>query len=170
MVAENKSNKNRKSTKPKKVNNLRHAEYYDMQDTFDNLYEQSKEGGTFDGLMDVNKLMQRSHMSYVVEFDIKGFFDNVDHSKLIKQIWALGIRDKTLIYVLKRILKAPIQLEDGTMINPEKGTPQGGIISPLLANIVLNELDWWIDGQWQGVILDNRIIPQTNKPIKLKLN
>lgn len=95
------------------------------------------------------RLMQQSHMRYAVEFDIKGFFDNVDHSKLIKQMWVLGIRDKGLIYVIKRILKAPIQLEDGTTIIPEKGTPQGGIISPLLANIVLNELDWWVESQWQ---------------------
>jgi len=95
------------------------------------------------------KLMQRSHLQFVVEFDIKGFFDNVDHSKLIKQIWALGIHDKSLIYIIKRMLKAPIRLEDGTTVFPEKGTPQGGIISPLLANIVLNELDWWVDSQWK---------------------
>lgn len=92
--------------------------------------------------------MQQSHLQYVVEFDIKGFFDNVDHTKLIKQMWALGIRDKRLIYIIKRILKAPIRLENGTTVTPEKGTPQGGIISPLLANIVLNELDWWIESQW----------------------
>ena len=94
--------------------------------------------------------MQLSHMQYVVEFDIKGFFDNVDHSKLIKQLWALGIRDKHLIYIIKRILKAPVQLENGAIVTPDKGTPQGGIISPLLANIVLNELDWWVDSQWQN--------------------
>jgi group II intron reverse transcriptase/maturase len=57
------------------------------------------------------KHMQLSHMKYVVEFDIKGFFDNVDHSKLIKQMWALGIRDKRLIYIIKRILKAPVRRE-----------------------------------------------------------
>ena len=96
------------------------------------------------------KHMQLSHMQYVVEFDIKGFFDNVDHSKLIKQMWALGIRDKRLIYIVKRILKAPVQLENGAIVTPDKGTPQGGIISPLLANIVLNELDWWVDSQWQN--------------------
>ena len=96
------------------------------------------------------KHMQLSHMQYVVEFDIKGFFDNVDHSKLIKQMWALGIQDKRLIYMIKRILKAPVQLENGAVVTPDKGTPQGGIISPLLANIVLNELDWWVDSQWQN--------------------
>ena len=95
------------------------------------------------------KLLQQAHLHYVIEFDIKGFFDNVNHAKLIRQIWAMGIHDKHLIYVLRRILTAPIKLEDGTMTIPDKGTPQGGIISPLLANIVLNELDHWVESQWQ---------------------
>ena len=109
----------------------------------------------------VYKLMQRSNLQYVVEVDIKGFFDNVDHSKLIKQIWALGIRDTKLIYLIKQILKAPIQLENGTMVTPTKGTPQGGIISPLLANIVLNELDRWVESQWQ----DNPIVTQYQRQV-----
>ena len=95
------------------------------------------------------KYIQNSNLHHIIEFDIKGFFDNVDHSKLVKQIWAMGIRDKYLIWVIKRILTAPIKMPDGKMIIPNKGTPQGGIISPLLANIVLNELDQWIDSQWQ---------------------
>ena len=102
------------------------------------------------------RLLQMSNLHYVIEFDIKGFFDNVDHSKLIKQIWTLGIRDKELIYVIKRILKAPIKMPDGTLVKPEKGTPQGGILSPLLANIVLNELDRWVESQWQyNKVTDN---------------
>lgn len=110
------------------------------------------------------RLLQMSNLHYVIEFDIKGFFDNVDHSKLIKQIWTLGIRDKELIYVIKRILKAPIKMPDGTLVKPEKGTPQGGILSPLLANIVLNELDRWVESQWQySKVTDNyRQRPQTN--------
>ena len=95
------------------------------------------------------RLMQKSGLQYVVEFDIKGFFDNVDHSKLIKQLWSLNIRDKELLYVIRRILKAPILMPDGHTEHPTKGTPQGGIISPLLANVVLNELDHWIESQWQ---------------------
>ncbi|BDP77711.1 hypothetical protein EfmAA242_19390 [Enterococcus faecium] len=78
--------------------------------------------------------LQISQLHYVIEFDIKGFFDNVNHSKLIKQIWAMGIRDKHLIFILKRILKAPIKMTNGTITYPEKGTPKGGIISPLLAD------------------------------------
>ena len=92
--------------------------------------------------------LQISQLHYVIEFDIKGFFDNVNHSKLIKQIWAMGIRDKHLIFILKRILKAPIKMTNGTITYPEKGTRKG-IISPLLANIVLNELDHWVESQWQ---------------------
>ena len=64
--------------------------------------------------------------------------DNVNHSKLIKQMWALGIQDKQLLFVIRRILTASIKMTDGSMIKPDRGTPQGGIISPLLANIVLN--------------------------------
>ncbi len=281
MVAANKT-KAGKNQKPKKVNNLRYAEYYDMQDTFDGLYEKSVCGESFDGLMgfilsrdnillayrnikrndgsvtpgtdgltikDVEKyapdeivqkvcnitknyspravrrkeipkpydpsktrplgipciwdrlvqqcilqvlepiceakfsdnsygfrpnrscenavaqayrLMQRSHLQYVIEVDIKGFFDNVDHSKLIKQMWALGIRDKALLYVIKRILKAPIRLENGSMMTPTKGTPQGGIISPLLANIVLNELDRWVESQWEDNPITEKYHVQIN--------
>ena len=95
------------------------------------------------------RMMQRDKMTYVIEFDIEGFFDNVNHSKLVKQIWALGIQDKTLIYILRKMLTAEIKMPDGKIIKPNKGTPQGGIISPLLANIVLNELDRWIESQWQ---------------------
>ena len=55
-------------------------------------------------------LLQRAHLHYVLEFDIKGFFDNVNHSKLIKQLWTLGIQDKQLLFVIRRILKAPIHM------------------------------------------------------------
>jgi len=84
-------------------------------------------------------------------------------------MWALGIHDKKLIYIIKRVLKASIQLEDGTTVSPEKGTPQGGIISPLLANIVLNELDWWVDSQWQdNPVIDKYQIQHNAKGVKDK--
>ena len=94
------------------------------------------------------KLAQVDGFHYVVDVDIKGFFDNVDHGKLLKQIWTLGIRDKRLISLIGKMLKAPIE-ENGVRTVPDKGTPQGGVLSPLLANIVLNELDWWIASQWE---------------------
>lgn len=90
-------------------------------------------------------LMNQNKLHYVVDIDIKGFFDNVNHSKLKKQLWSLGIQDKNLISIIGKILKSEIEGEG----IPEKGTPQGGIISPLLSNIVLNELDWWLSSQWE---------------------
>lgn len=82
-------------------------------------------------------LINQNKLHYVVDIDIKGFFDNVNHSKLKKQMWSIGIRDKNLISIIGKILKSEIK---GIGV-PTKGTPQGGILSPLLSNIVLNELD-----------------------------
>ena len=82
---------------------------------------------------------------YCVDVDIKGFFDNVNHGKLMKQIWSLGIRDKRLLSIISKLLKSEIEGEG----IPTKGTPQGGILSPLLSSIVLNELDWWVSDQWE---------------------
>jgi len=90
-------------------------------------------------------LMNFNKLHHVVDVDVKGFFENVNHNKLKKQIWNLGIQDKNLISIIGKILKSEIQGEG----IPTKGTPQGGIISPLLSNIVLNELDWWISSQWE---------------------
>lgn len=94
----------------------------------------------------VYKNIQLSHYYYVVDIDIKGFFDNVNHGKLLKQMWTIGIRDKKLLSIISAMLKAEV----AGIGFPEKGTPQGGIISPLLSNIVLNELDWWIASQWEN--------------------
>lgn len=90
--------------------------------------------------------VNQDHLFYVVDVDIKGFFDNVNHEKLMKQLWTLGIQDKKVLSIISKMLKAEIKGEG----IPDKGTPQGGILSPLLANVVLNELDWWVDGQWRG--------------------
>lgn len=94
-------------------------------------------------------MIQISHLYYVIDIDIKGFFDNVNHTKLIKQMWYLGIRDKKLLCIIREMLKAPIVHPDGKKEYPTKGTPQGGILSPLLSNVVLNELDWWVASQWE---------------------
>lgn len=89
-------------------------------------------------------LMQRADLHYVVDVDIKSFFDNVDHSKLLKQMYSLGIKDKRILSIISKMLKCEVEGE-GVQ---NKGTPQGGILSPLLANIVLNELDWWVASQF----------------------
>lgn len=77
------------------------------------------------------RMIQKQNLHFVVDIDIKGFFDNVNHSKLIRQMWTMGIRDKQLICIIKQMLKAPIVMPDGKTIYPTKGTPQGGILSPL---------------------------------------
>ncbi|MFY4789615.1 group II intron reverse transcriptase/maturase [Aliarcobacter butzleri] len=92
-------------------------------------------------------LAQQNNLHYVVDVDIKGFFDNINHGKLLKQLWTLGIRDKSLIAIISKMLKAEIE----NIGIPDKGTPQGGILSPLLANVVLNEFDWWISSQWEEI-------------------
>ena len=91
------------------------------------------------------RMIQNVGCHYVIDIDIKSFFDNVNHGKLLKQMWTLGIRDKKLLSIISAMLKAEV----AGIGFPEKGTPQGGIISPLLSNIVLNELDWWIVSQWE---------------------
>lgn len=93
----------------------------------------------------VYKMIQTQHLYFVVDVDIKSFFDNVNHGKLLKQMWTMGIQDKQLLKIISLMLKAEV----AGIGFPEKGTPQGGIISPLLSNIVLNELDWWVASQWE---------------------
>ena len=90
-------------------------------------------------------LINIGKLHHIVDIDIQGFFDNVNHSKLLKQMFNIGIQDKRILAIIYRMLKAPIKGEG----IPAKGTPQGGILSPLLSNIVLNDLDWWIANQWE---------------------
>ena len=92
-------------------------------------------------------MIQKRNLHFVIDIDIKGFFDNVCHGKLLKQMWSMGIRDKQVLSIISAMLKAEV----AGIGFPKKGTPQGGIISPLLSNIVLNELDWWITSQWEDM-------------------
>lgn len=81
---------------------------------------------------------------WVVELDIKGFFDTIDHELVMKALRKHTDSSVILLYV-ERWLKAPVLLMDGTVIHPERGTPQGGVISPLLANLFLHYVfDEWI--------------------------
>ncbi|MGL5426695.1 MAG: reverse transcriptase domain-containing protein, partial [Cetobacterium sp.] len=91
-----------------------------------------------------NTLINMAKLYVVVDIDIKGFFDNINYKKLIKQLRAIGIKENKLISIIKCMLKAKTQLLTGEIIENNKGVPQGGGLSPLLANVVLNELDWWI--------------------------
>ena len=104
-------------------------------------------------------LINRSKMHHVVDIDIKGFFDNVNHAKLLSQLYTIGIKDKRVLSIINKMLKAPIEGEG----IPTKGTPQGGILSPLLSNVVLNDLDWWISNQWENIRIRERITHRLNK-------
>lgn len=108
-------------------------------------------------------MIQLQNLHYVVDIDIKGFFDNINHAKLIRQIWAMGIQDLKVLAIIKAMLKADILFND-IVISPKTGTPQGGILSPLLSNIVLNELDWWVASQWETIpTRTNREYSKTDK-------
>ena len=80
---------------------------------------------------------------WAVEGDIKGCFDNINHRILLKKIWRIGIHDKRVIKMIQQMLKAGY-IESGLMNDTEIGTMQGGILSPLLSNVYLNDFDWYV--------------------------
>jgi len=84
---------------------------------------------------------------YVIEGDIKSYFDTVHHRKLLS-ILKRRIADKDIIDLIWKFLKAGV-MEDGLFARTETGVPQGGVISPLLANVYLNEFDKWAEKKWQ---------------------
>jgi len=91
---------------------------------------------------------------WVVEGDIAACFDNIDHTGLLGRV-RRRIKDKKVIGLVRAFLKAGIMTVDAGLVDTTAGTPQGGILSPLLANIALSVLDEFIDGQPGG--------PQTTK-------
>ena len=89
--------------------------------------------------------LQYGKFGYIVEADIKGFFDHIDHDLLL-EILSKRINDRAFLNLIRKWLKAGILEPDGQVIHPDTGTPQGGIISPILANIYLHEvLDSWFE-------------------------
>ena len=81
---------------------------------------------------------------WVIDLDIRGFFDNLDHALVMRAVEKYTQCRWVLLYV-RRWLEAPVQQEDGTLVPRTKGTPQGGVISPLLANIFLHlAFDGWM--------------------------
>jgi RNA-directed DNA polymerase len=81
---------------------------------------------------------------WVLEFDIKGMFDNIDHELLMRAV-RKHTNIKWVILYIERWLKAPIQMPDGSIVGRDKGTPQGGVISPVLANVFMHHaFDMWM--------------------------
>lgn len=90
----------------------------------------------------IKKIVSRleSGYLYIYDFDIKGYFDNIPHKKLMK-VLNKYVSDGTVLDMIWKTLKAGY-MEDEIRYETASGTQQGGVISPLLANIYLNELDW----------------------------
>lgn len=83
--------------------------------------------------------------NWLLEFDIKGLFDNIEHDLLMKAV-KHHTRNKWILLYIERWLKAPFQQNDGTQLERTKGTPQGGVISPVLANLFLHYVfDKWME-------------------------
>jgi len=90
----------------------------------------------------VDKIVMRQRINYVIEADIKGYFDNVSHAWMLKFL-QVRIKDPSLLLLIRRFLKAGY-LEAGQFVSAERGTPQGGNLSPMLANVFLHYvLDLW---------------------------
>lgn len=83
---------------------------------------------------------------WIIEGDISKFFDEVNHTILLKKLYGMGIKDKRVLMIIKQMLKAGIMNE--VTKNPI-GTPQGGVISPLLANVYLDTFDKWVVREWE---------------------
>lgn len=95
-------------------------------------------------IREINQIVMTTKVNYVVDADIKGFFDNVDHKWLMKFL-ENDIQDKNFLRYIVRFLKSGI-IEDMKYYESDKGTPQGGLISPVLANVYLHYvLDMWFD-------------------------
>jgi RNA-directed DNA polymerase len=88
---------------------------------------------------------------WVVEFDIRGLFDNLDHGLLMRALRKHCQEPWVLLYV-ERWLKAPMQTTEGEVLERDKGTPQGGVVSPILANLFLHyAFDLWVTRHLPGV-------------------
>jgi group II intron reverse transcriptase/maturase len=97
-----------------------------------------------DALRRMAEIITKEHTQWVVEADVKGFFDHVSHGHLMRFL-EHRIADPRFLRILRRFLKAGV-MEDGVVSASEEGTPQGGLISPVLANLYLHYvLDLWFE-------------------------
>jgi group II intron reverse transcriptase/maturase len=114
------------------------------QDFLDCSYGFRPNRSCHDALRAVDQIIMKQPVRYVIEADIKGFFDNVSHDWLLKML-EVRIKDPSFLLLIRRFLKAGY-VEEGQLIKTEQGTPQGGNLSPMLANIFLHYvLDLWFE-------------------------
>jgi RNA-directed DNA polymerase len=114
-------------------------------DFVDTSYGYRPDRSAKEAIEDLQFNLQFGKFGYIVEADIKGFFDNIDHDWLLRMLRE-RIDDAAFLNLIRKWLKAGILDTDGTIIDPETGTPQGGIVSPILANVYLHfGLDLWFE-------------------------
>jgi len=119
------------------------------QDFMECSYGFRPERNCHQALKQLNDLIMFEPVNHIVEADIKGFFDNVDHDKLMEFI-RIRIVDTSLLNLIEKFLKAGY-VDDGQRVKSDKGTPQGSILSPMLANIFLHYvLDEWFETTVKG--------------------
>jgi group II intron reverse transcriptase/maturase len=114
------------------------------QDFLDCSYGYRRGRSTHDGLKAVRAHVMEMRGGWVLEADIEAFFDTVDHAKL-REILSQRVRDGVILRLIGKWLNAGV-MKEGYVYYPEEGTPQGGVISPVLANVFLNEvIDQWFE-------------------------
>ena len=114
-------------------------------DFLDNSYGYCPKRSAKDAVNDLRFNLQYGKYGYVVEADIRGFFGHMDHDWLLRMLRE-RIDDTALLNLIRKWLKAGILETDGQIIHPETGTPQGGVVSPVLANVYLHfALDLWFE-------------------------
>jgi group II intron reverse transcriptase/maturase len=114
-------------------------------DFLDNSYGYRPKRGAKDAINDLRFNLQFGRYGYIVEADIKGFFNHMDHDWLLRMLRE-RVDDAPFLNLIRKWLKAGILDTDGEVIHPETGTPQGGVISPVLANVYLHfALDLWFE-------------------------
>jgi RNA-directed DNA polymerase len=127
---------------------IQQAIYQVLAPIYESTFHQSSHGfrpcrGVQTALPEVRTLVEAGK-DWVVSVDLSKFFDRVNHQRLMSRL-AKRITDGRLLRLIHQMLKAKVVLPDGVIVTVEEGTPQGGPLSPLLSNIVLDELDWELE-------------------------
>lgn len=99
--------------------------------------------GVGTALADIERYLVEGHV-WLVSIDLSSFFDRVNHQRLLDRL-SRRVTDRRILRLVNRILKARVVMSDGVRIPTQEGTPQGGPLSPLLSNVVLDELDWELE-------------------------
>jgi len=115
------------------------------QDFLDSSYGYREGRSAHDAVAKLTRELQFRNYHYVVEADIRGFFDHMDHDWLLRML-ELRIDDRAFLGLIRKWLKAGVLETDGKVVHPETGSPQGGVVSPVLANLYLHyALDLWFE-------------------------